>query len=324
MNKEHLFPALPKAHSSPDFSGLRNNQNNQARQNNQEPDVNPAIDLTSRCVGMRPISTRDLEKSYKLLNEQYQGDEKFQIGGAIAARDFLITELNFTVREADDLRIRRVFYPAAGPSTKTLYVEFYHEDELKMVRKNAHKMKENEYFDPSLVQYVPKSLDNRYRAIMKRAYQERHPENSSEGKHTKICFAMGDFELRIREKSDKTPWAKIDPIVIPNLPPQTPKIYFTNPIIAPQPQEAPKPPSNLNTNNAAPSPQQPYNNAMTAPTYLPSNPTNNHPNPNMQTLGKRVVYHTTVPKLLPRTSSDDYYELKTSNKFDPIENDIQA
>ena len=69
---------------------------------------------------------------------------------------------------------------------------------------------------------------------MKAAYDMRNPQDKNkEKKNTKIWFSNGDFELREREKNDKTPWNQIQKTNLENLPTQTPKTYFTNNITKP-------------------------------------------------------------------------------------------
>ena len=67
--------------------------------------------------------------------------------------------------------------------------------------------------------YIPQSLFSRYKAVEEAAYHIRKEDTSS----TTRVWIRDDFELRVRERGSKTPWANIIPEALTNLPAQAPR-----------------------------------------------------------------------------------------------------
>ena len=218
------FPALPQPHHKPNYEYMNSRRPETKEQTGHS---NPAINLTSRVVGLHPVNEEDLEAIRRNLNHDHDKTNDLQIVGKMAARDYMSKILRVPDRTIDQLEIVKVFLPQAGLGARILYVEFAKKEELEEIRKYSPNLNQHPELNPSLVQYVPKSLENRYRAVMQIAYKQRNPEDPKIGKkETKIWFNQGDFQLRLREKNSKTPWAKIQKEELTNLPDQAPRVYF--------------------------------------------------------------------------------------------------
>ena len=128
--------------------------------------------------------------------------------------------MDLSERVAGDIRIKSVFYPASGIATGTLYAEFQSEGEVEIIKQNARFLKTTKGSRAKIVNYIPKSLFNRYRAVEEKAFQIRSNDRSMA---TRV-WINEDFELRKRRKGDLTPWSQIEPETLHNLPQQDPKI----------------------------------------------------------------------------------------------------
>ena len=147
-------------------------------------------------------------------------EEQFQKMGKACLVEFLQREMDISPRVATDLRIKHVFYPKAGIATGMLYAEFYSEEELDIVKRNARFLRtDSNGFRPKIVPYIPLSLFERYRAVEEHAYGIRKKDNSQ----TTRIWIGDDFQLRVRVRGSRTPWSNIVPEKMPILPPQAPK-----------------------------------------------------------------------------------------------------
>ena len=146
-------------------------------------------------------------------------EEHFQEIGKRCVRKFLQRELGVSERVANEVRIKHVFYPKAGVVTGTLYAEFWSVDELDIVKRYSKNLKSTDGFRPKIVQYIPQSLFDRYKAVEECAFKIRQKDNDQ----TTRIWVGEDFELRVRQRGSKTPWANIIPVKLLNLPAQAPR-----------------------------------------------------------------------------------------------------
>ena len=190
---------------------------------------NPAFDLARRCMGFFPISSADMGKVVGFHGNSEGEEERFQKEGIESVREFLHLEMNISVNRVDDLRIKSVFYPPMGAVSKTLFAEFASEEEAAYVKKHARNLKTVNGERPKLVDYVPRSLVERHKGVESEAYKIRQksldPKTGRPTVATRI-WLTDEIELRVRQKGDETPWSKILPNVLTNLPPQAPKRHL--------------------------------------------------------------------------------------------------
>ena len=180
---------------------------------------NPAYALARRCLGFYPVTSKDINR-YEDLCKDMTKEEKFQKLGKDCIRDFLNSELEISARITKDIRMKNVFYPTAGIASGTLYVEFESEDEADIVRRHQRNLKERDGFRPKIVHYIPRSLYKRFQAIEEKAFNIR---NKNRQKTTRVWIGE-DFQLRVRDRGDTTPWTQISPEAVGDLPPQDPKV----------------------------------------------------------------------------------------------------
>ena len=92
-------------------------------QTQQKPDhLSEAFALARRCVGISPITAKDIEKNIRMLEPNLDKETKFQIAGKRAVLSFLEMELAMSPREVNNLSIEGVFYSPTKTDLKTLYV----------------------------------------------------------------------------------------------------------------------------------------------------------------------------------------------------------
>ena len=132
----------------------------------------------------------------------------------------------WTCLSVDALRIKNVFYPPVGSVSKTLFCEFFSEEEASLVRKNAKRLKTVNGIRAKLIDFIPRSLEERHKAVEREAYQIRQndldPNTGKTNLSTRIWLTT-DIELRVRRKGDTTAWGKIPTTVLKDLPAQAPK-----------------------------------------------------------------------------------------------------
>ena len=152
-------------------------------------------------------------------------EASFQAAGKESIREFLHLEMDLSVRCVDDIRIKSVFYPPSGAISRTLYAEFFSEEEAALVRGSSKNIKTVNGFRPKLVNYIPRSLVEKHKAVEGKAYSIRQSDlNQKTGKtnvSTRIWLTT-EIELCVRRKGDMTPWSKIDKVIMNDLPAQAP------------------------------------------------------------------------------------------------------
>ena len=187
---------------------------------------NPAFELARRCMGFHPITSEDIGKIGGFHEDNENEEQNFQSDGKDSIRKFLHYEMNMSVRCVDDLRIKNVFYPPVGAVSRTLFCEFFSEEEAAYVRKSAKNLKTVNGYRSKIVDFVPRSLEDRHKAVECEAYKIRQNNlDLATGKSnvsTRIWLTT-DIELRVRKKGDPTPWGRIDKVVLKDLPVQAPK-----------------------------------------------------------------------------------------------------
>ena len=185
-----------------------------------EVPINPAFSLAKRCQGFYPITSKDIKYYRDSYPEITDPTERFQKLGKDCIRDFLFKELKMSETVARDIRIKSVFYPTSGIATGILYAEFQSEGELDIIKQNAKFLKTTDGCRAKILSYIPKSLFNRHRAVEEKAFQIRSNDRTMA---TRVWINK-DFELRKRKKGDLTPWSRITPEILLNLPQQDPKV----------------------------------------------------------------------------------------------------
>ena len=177
-------------------------------------------------MGFFPISSEDMGKVGGFHENSQIEEQKFQKEGMESLREFLHLEMDMSIHSVDDLRIKSVFYPPMGAVSKTLYAEFASEEEAAFVKKYARNLKTVNGNRPKLVDYIPRSLVERHKGVENEAFnirqKSKNPQTGQPTVATRI-WITNDIELRVRKKGDETPWSKISPNVLNNLPPQAPK-----------------------------------------------------------------------------------------------------
>ena len=123
-------------------------------------------------------------------------------------------------RLVNDIRIKSVFFPSAGAITSSLFAEFHDEGEVLLIKKYARNLGVINECRFKLVQYVPKSLIDRFTAVEKKAFDIR---TKTPYLKTRIWIGVDEIELRVRHLEDERAWSLIKPETLTNLPPQGPK-----------------------------------------------------------------------------------------------------
>ena len=186
---------------------------------------NPAYDLARRCLGFNPITSGHVGKFGK-YHEILDDEARFQAAGKDSVREFLHREMEMPIDTVEDIRIKNVFYPTIGALTGKLFAEFQCEEEVALIRQHARNLKETNGVRPMIIDYIPRSLVERHKAVEREAYLIRQSEMDLEKKTSKMAtriWITNDFELRARRKGDKTPWSMIPKVVMNNLLAQGPK-----------------------------------------------------------------------------------------------------
>ena len=181
---------------------------------------NPAFQLARKCQGFHPISSIDIGRVGANFSHIKDDEKRFQATGKKCILNFLKDEMDISDRIISDIRIKSVFFPPMGAGSATLYAEFYSEDEVKLIKSYSKNLSTTEEYKAKLVIYVPRSLQERLKAVEAAAYQIR--KDSSKTVMTRIWITT-DFELRAKRKGNNASWASISPILLPNLPAQAPK-----------------------------------------------------------------------------------------------------
>ena len=187
---------------------------------NTHIETNPAYDLARRCQGFHPITSLDISRHEEHLTDIVDKEEKFQEAGKMCIREYMYIEMKMSRRICKDIRIKSVFFPAAGAITATLFAEFHDEGEVLLIKKHSRHLKVIDGFHYKLVAYVPKSLQDRYKEVEKQAFMIRTTKPFMK---TRIWMGSQDIELRVKGKDDDRNWATIKPEILLNLPVQAPK-----------------------------------------------------------------------------------------------------
>ena len=193
---------------------------------------NPAYELARRCMGFHPITSIDVGKKGGFHEDTESEELLFQEAGKESVRKFLFMEMNMSERCVDDLRIKNVFYPPIGAVSRTLFVEFFSEEEAALVRKSAKNLKTVNGYRSKLVDFIPRSLEERHRAVEREAFKIRQNDFNTEKGTSNVAtriWLTSDIELRVRKKGDPTPWSKIDKVILIDLPAQAPKKTWPKP-----------------------------------------------------------------------------------------------
>ena len=181
---------------------------------------NPAYDLSRKCQGFHPITSVDIEKIGEKYADIQNEEERFQQTGKDCIRNFLFDEMNISERIIGNLRIKSIFFPPMGAGSATLFAEFYDEDEVNLIKGYSRNLRSTDKYKAKLVLYVPRSLQDRLKAVEKEAFKIRR--DSGKTMMTRIWISS-EIELRAKKKDDPTSWASISPISLTNLPDQAPK-----------------------------------------------------------------------------------------------------
>ena len=178
------------------------------------------IRKSSQIIGLSPISSQHIQnETNKIINE---GNYNKQTQGHIiktaavknAVHRFLKDELLMDQKSRNSLTINTI-YPSKSDNTSIIYIQCDDQDDIAKITSNApnlnHPSSHRE--EPKIVPHVPKILNPRYQALEKLAYQIRMTDPGKV--QTNIRLAKTDYLLRVKNKTDKTPWKEVIPIQIP-------------------------------------------------------------------------------------------------------------
>ena len=132
-----------------------------------------AFNLARRCVGLFPINHEDLVRNTNNIHDCPDRKLKEQLGGAETIRDYLCVIKKMTRTEAAQLNIIRVFKQPGENNTNVLFVEFTKDADLKKVRSLVGNMEKGGEVDPTLINFIPKVIQQEYDKVAQRAYKGR-------------------------------------------------------------------------------------------------------------------------------------------------------
>ena len=119
--------------------------------NNVPSQMETALNMANRCVGLGPISEETVNLHSQDSNPALDSHTRNQIGGAFAIRDFLCKEMGMSDSEAENMRIIRTF--RIKEQEENLFVEFGTESNLRKVRSKVANLTNGKENDPRLSTY---------------------------------------------------------------------------------------------------------------------------------------------------------------------------
>ena len=198
---------------------VENNKNNQKMTNEQINNLKTEIRKSSQIIGLRPITAQHIQnETTKITNEgNYNKQTQGHIIRAAAVKNaihrFLKDELLMDQKSRNSLTINTI-YPSKADNSSIIYIQCDDQDDIAKITSNASNLNHPSSLreEPKIVPHVPKILYLRYQALEKLAYQIRMTDPGKV--QTNIRLAKTDYLLRVKNKTDKTPWKEVIPIQI--------------------------------------------------------------------------------------------------------------
>ena len=214
----------------------------------QEEKVRIAFAAAKLTVGLRPI-TKEVVKEHKMKRDEYgvnegkSEEQKETDAREAACREFFKKEMKMTDDDIDSMSVERIFAPNKD-DWDTLYVRLENEDDVGFLMSFKHYMRKG--VQPSekaeVINYIPRILFNRYKAITKIGNDERH--KNGKNINFRVTFGETDFRLQFKNRGSKYWDTPVD------LPEDLPGVEYQLPRGDRSPGEAPgRRPRNLDQEN---------------------------------------------------------------------------
>ena len=214
----------------------------------QEERVRIAFAAAKLTVGLRPI-TREAVKEHRMKRDEYgvnegkSEEQKETDAREEACREFFKKEMKMTDDDIDSMSVERIFAPNKD-DWDTLYVRLENEDDVGFLMSFKHYMRKG--VQPSekaeVINYIPRILFNRYKAITKIGNDERH--KNGKNINFRVTFGETDFRLQFKNRGSKY-WDT--PVALPE---DLPGVEYQLPRGDRSPGEAPgRRPRNLDQEN---------------------------------------------------------------------------
>ena len=214
----------------------------------QEERVRIAFAAAKLTVGLRPI-TREVVKEHRMKRDEYgvnegkSEEQKETDAREEACREFFKKEMKMTDDDIDSMSVERIFAPNKD-DWDTLYVRLENEDDVGFLMSFKHYMRKG--VQPSekaeVINYIPRILFNRYKAITKIGNDERH--KNGKNINFRVTFGETDFRLQFKNRGSKYWDTPVD------LPEDLPGVEYQLPRGDRSPGEAPgRRPRNLDQEN---------------------------------------------------------------------------
>ena len=173
----------------------------------QEEKVRIAFAAAKLTVGLRPI-TKEVVKEHKMKRDEYgvndgkSEEEKETDAREAACREFFKKEMKMTDDDIDSMSVERIFAPNKD-DWDTLYVRLENEDDVGFLMSFKHYMRKG--VQPSekaeVINYIPRILFNRYKAITKIGNDERH--KNGKNINFRVTFGETDFRLQFKNRGSR-------------------------------------------------------------------------------------------------------------------------
>ena len=214
----------------------------------QEERVRIAFAAAKLTVGLRPI-TREVVKEHRMKRDEYgvnegkSEEQKETDAREAACREFFKKEMKMTDDDIDSMSVERIFAPNKD-DWDTLYVRLENEDDVGFLMSFKHYMRKG--VQPSekaeVINYIPRILFNRYKAITKIGNDERH--KNGKNVNFRVTFGETDFRLQFKNRGSRY-WDT--PVALPE---DLPGVEYQLPRGDRSPGEAPgRRPRNLDQEN---------------------------------------------------------------------------
>ena len=173
----------------------------------QEEKVRIAFAAAKLTVGLRPI-TKEVVKEHKMKRDEYgvnegkSEEQKETDAREAACREFFKKEMKMTDDDIDSMSVERIFAPNKD-DWDTLYVRLENEDDVGFLMSFKHYMRKG--VQPSekaeVINYIPRILFNRYKAITKIGNDERH--KNGKNINFRVTFGETDFRLQFKNRGSR-------------------------------------------------------------------------------------------------------------------------
>ena len=214
----------------------------------QEERVRIAFAAAKLTVGLRPI-TREVVKEHRMKRDEYgvnegkSEEQKETDAREAACREFFKKEMKMTDDDIDSMSVERIFAPNKD-DWDTLYMRLENEDDVGFLMSFKHYMRKG--VQPSekaeVINYIPRILFNRYKAITKIGNDERHKNGINI--NFRVTFGETDFRLQFKNRGSRY-WDT--PVALPE---DLPGVEYQLPRGDRSPGEAPgRRPRNLDQEN---------------------------------------------------------------------------